>query len=95
MLVFTGKNLFRNLESGKNNQFPKDTVYRFLNSQNFNWRKFLLLLYSTITKNVIVPLTSDDRVNVLELFAKIREHMPINLLKASAFLPLLGQMVIL
>ncbi len=55
--IFIGKSLFRNLESGKNNQFSKDTVYRFINSPNFNWRKFLSLLSSSIIKNVIVPLT--------------------------------------
>jgi len=66
LLVFTGKNLFRTLES-KNIEvsFAKDTVYRFLNSTHFNWRKFLLLLSSSIIKNDIEPLTSDDRVNVL------------------------------
>ena len=66
LLVFTGKNLFRTLDS-KNTQisFAKDTVYRFLNSANFNWRKFLFLLSSSIIKNEIEPLTSEDRVNVL------------------------------
>lgn len=66
LLVFTGKNLFRTLDS-KNTQisFAKDTVYRFLNSTNFNWRKFLFLLSSSIIKNEIEPLTSEDRVNVL------------------------------
>lgn len=47
LLVFTGKNLFRTLDS-KNTEtsFAKDTVYRFLNSTHFNWRKFLFLLSS-------------------------------------------------
>ena len=42
LLVFTGKNLFRTLDS-KNIEtfFAKDTVYRFLNSTHFNWRKFV------------------------------------------------------
>ncbi|HZK70531.1 MAG TPA: transposase [Clostridia bacterium] len=66
LLVFTGKNLFRTLDS-KNieTSFAKDTVYRFLNSTHFNWRKFLLLLSSSIIKNELDPLTSTDRVNVL------------------------------
>ena len=91
LLVFTGKNLFRTLDS-KNieNSFAKDTVYRFLNSAHFNWRKFLLLLSSSIIKNEIEELTSKDRVNVLivddsfysrtrsksvELLAKVFDHV--------------------
>ena len=42
LLVFTGKNLFRTLDSENiETFFAKDTVYRFLNSAHFNWRKFL------------------------------------------------------
>ncbi|MBU3146999.1 transposase, partial [Clostridium sp. CF012] len=91
MLVFTGKNLFRTLDS-KNTEtfFAKDTVYRFLNSAHFNWRKFLLLLSSSIIKNELEELTSPDRVNVLivddsfysrtrsksvELLAKVFDHV--------------------
>ncbi|MBU3191388.1 transposase [Clostridium bowmanii] len=66
LLVFTGKNLFRTLESkDTKGSFAKDTVYRFLNSTHFNLRKFLLLLSSSIIKNHLEPLTSKDRVNVL------------------------------
>ena len=91
LLVFTGKNLFRTLDS-KNTEtsFAKDTVYRFLNSTHFNWRKFLFLLSSSIIKNDIESLTSKDRVNVLivddsfysrtrsksvELLAKVFDHV--------------------
>ncbi|WP_099192871.1 IS4 family transposase [Tepidibacter mesophilus] len=66
MLIFTGKNLFRTLDSSNTNiNFSKDTVYRFLKSTRYNWRKFLLLLSSSIIKNEVIPLTSEDRVNVL------------------------------
>lgn len=64
-LIFTGKNLYSLLETKNSLPFSKDTVYRFLNSCSYNWRRFLLLLASNIIKNVINPLTSDDRVNVL------------------------------
>lgn len=91
LLVFTGKNLFRTLDS-KNTEtsFAKDTVYRFLNSTHFNWRKFLFLLSSSIIKNELEALTSKDRVNVLivddsfysrtrsksvELLAKVFDHV--------------------
>lgn len=90
MLVFSGKNLFRTLDSENSTEFSKDTVYRFLNSPNFNWRKFLLLLSSSAIKNFINPLTSKDRVNVLivddslysrsrsksvELLARVKDHV--------------------
>ena len=91
MLVFTGKNLFRTLDSkNKETSFAKDTVYRFLNSTHFNWRKFLLLLSSSIIKNELESLTSTDRVNVLivddsfysrtrsksvELLARVFDHV--------------------
>lgn len=91
LLVFTGKNLYRTLQSGVDNNSPaKDTIYRFLNSCQYNWRKFLLLLSSTIIKNTVSPLTSDTRVNVLilddslysrnrskavELLARVRDHV--------------------
>lgn len=91
MLIFNGKNLFRTLESkNSTSEFCKDTVYRFLNSTSYNWRKFLLLLSSKIIKDKINPLTDDDRVNVLiiddsyysrarsksvELLAKVFDHV--------------------
>lgn len=91
MLVFTGKNMFWLLHSGKTPDGPaKDAVYRFLNSAHYNWRKFLLLLSSAVINNHITPLTSDDRVNVLilddslysrnrskkvELLAKVYDHV--------------------
>lgn len=88
MLVFTDKNFFRTFESKKNSDFAKDVVYRFLNSSSFNWRKFLLS--SKIIKNVIIPLTSKDRINILvvddslynrsgsksvELLARVRDYI--------------------
>lgn len=98
------------MESGKSNEFSKDTVYRFLNSPNFNWRKFLLLLSSSIIKNIIAPLTSEDRVNVLIVDDSLYSRLGVNLLnclqefvtmltidmlKAFAYLLLDGQMVTL
>lgn len=103
MLVFTGKNFFRSLENSENSPFSKDVVYRFLNSSTFNWRKFLLLLSSTIIKNVIVHLTSKERVNVLvvddslysrsrsksvELLARVRDHVAHKYVKGFRMLTL-------
>lgn len=91
MLVFTGKNLFRYLQSDvRSASFGKDSIYRFLNDCHYNWRKFLLLVSSQIIKTRIVPLTSEKRINVfiiddslfsrarskaVELLARVKDHV--------------------
>lgn len=91
LLVFTGKNLYRLiLTQNCNEQLPaKDSIYRFLNSAKYNWRKFLLALSSAIVRD-ISSLTSEDRVNVLilddslysrnrsktvELLSRVKDHI--------------------
>jgi len=90
MLVFTGKNLYRTLQASKDYEQPaKDSVYRFLNSTRYNWRKFLLTLSSLIIRETVSILTSADRVKVLifddslfsrnrskavELLARVYDH---------------------
>ena len=89
-LIFTGKNMFRSLQITESNaEFYKDTAYRFLNSVNANWRKFLHLLSAAIINKELVPLTSkktakvfiaDDslynrnRSKKVELLAKVHDH---------------------
>ncbi len=88
ILVFSGKNLYRTFISREQHSFGKDTVYRFLNSSRYNWRKFLFLLSSSVIK-ILSRLTNDDRINVLvvddsyydrnrsknvELLSKIHDH---------------------
>ena len=73
-LVFTGKNLFRTINSEESLEFKKDVIYRFLNSPHFNWRKFLFLLSSSIIGNIVSPLTSEDRVNVLVVEDELSEE---------------------
>lgn len=64
-LVFTGKNLFRYLQAdASGNEIGKDTVYRFLNSVNTNWRKFLHLLSAAVICKEIRPLTSEQTPKV-------------------------------
>mgnify|MGYP005839848801 CR=1 FL=1 len=91
MLVFTGKNLFRYLHSDVSPApFGKDSIYRFLNDCHHNWRKFLLLVSSQIIRTRILPLTSEERINVfivddslfnrsrsraVELLARVRDHV--------------------
>jgi hypothetical protein len=91
LLVFTGKNLYRTLQSDTR-EYPHkgDTVYRFLNNARHNWRKFLLLFSSGIIKEFLKPLTSEDRDDVLiiddslfsrnrskavELLARVYDHV--------------------
>jgi hypothetical protein len=91
LLVFSGKNLYRTLQSETDSGMPqKDTIYRFLNSCRYNWRKFLLTLSSTIIKETIEPLKPHSWKNVLilddslysrnrskavELLARVRDHV--------------------
>jgi len=66
MLIFTGKNLYRVLQADTADGLPaKDSVYRFLNSTRYNWRKFLLALSSLIIRETVSTLTSDEREKVL------------------------------
>ena len=89
-LVFTGKNLFRLLESPESpDGIGKDTVYRLLNSVSANWRRFLLLLSTRIITRRLLPLADDetrpvliaddtlysrDRSRKVELLARVHDH---------------------
>jgi hypothetical protein len=89
-LVFTGKNLFRYLQAdASGGEIGKDTVYRFLNSVNANWRKFLHLLSAAIIRKQLLPLTSEqtpkvfivddslynrNRSKKVELLARVHDH---------------------
>jgi hypothetical protein len=89
-LVFTGKNLFRYLQAESSGvEIGKDSVYRFLNSSNANWRKFLHLLCATVLSKRLLPLTAKETHKVLivddslynrnrsknvELLARVHDH---------------------
>ena len=64
-LVFTGKNMFMNLESKDSSAIPfgKDVIYRLLNSTAINWSRFLYLLSSKVINNHMTDLTDKSRVN--------------------------------
>jgi hypothetical protein len=90
LLVFNQKNLYQTLLKGDSaTHLGKDTVYRFLNSSRYNWRRFLLLLGNQLIDTKLAPLTSEDRVNVfilddslysrarskaVELLANVHDH---------------------
>ena len=45
--------------------FAKGIVYRFMKMVQINWIHFTTILASRIIKDAILPLDSEDRVNVL------------------------------
>ena len=63
-LVFMHKSLFQALRSDVTDKIAKDTFYRFLNSCNINWRRFVLLLAGKVIHEKIETLTDPNRVNV-------------------------------
>ncbi len=90
-LAFTGKNLFRLLESADTPEgIGKDTAYRLLNSVTANWRRFLLLLSTRVIVQRLLPQTDEattkvliaddtlyrrDRSKRVELLARVHDHV--------------------
>lgn len=90
LLIFSNRSMYMCFITGKNTpSFAKDTVYRFMKMLQINWIRFTTILASRIIKEAIVPLDSEDRVNVLtiddsmfernrskkvELLAKVYDH---------------------
>lgn len=63
-MVFTHKSLFRALHSDETDNIAKDTFYRFLNSCNTNWRRFVHFLAGKVIREKLENLTGPERVNV-------------------------------
>ena len=63
-LVFMHKSLFQVLRSDGADNTAKDTFYRFLNSCNINWRRFVHLLAGKIIHEKLENLTNPERINV-------------------------------
>ena len=90
LLIFSNRSMYMSLITGKNTpSFAKDTVYRFMKMLQINWIRFTTILAARIIKDAIVPLDSEERVNVLtiddsmferdrskkvELLAKVYDH---------------------
>lgn len=89
-LVFSNRSMYMSFITGKNApSFAKDTVYRFMKMSQINWIRFTTLLAGRIIKEAVLPLDSENRVNVLtiddsmfernrskkvELLAKVYDH---------------------
>ena len=63
-LVFMHKSLFQAIRSDGTSNIAKDTFYRFLNSCNINWRRFVHFLAGKIIRDKLEGLTTPERVNV-------------------------------
>ena len=68
LLIFSNRSMYMSLITGKNApSFAKDTVYRFMKMTQINWIRFTTILAARIIQDAIVPLDSEERVNVLTL----------------------------
>jgi hypothetical protein len=101
LLVFQGKNLYRFLASFRSKaEFSKNSVYRMLNGQKYNWRRFIHSLSAKVI-DFIRPLTGPERVKVLilddtiiprnrskkvELLAKVHDHTSMKFKKGFSLL---------
>lgn len=88
-LAFIGKNLYEGVVRNKHIKIGKDAVYDFLNSPNYNWRRFTLLFFSKIYFIIIKFLdNSSEEVLILddspyernrskkvELLARVYDHV--------------------
>jgi len=90
LLIFSNRSMYMNLITGRNTPaFAKDTVYRFMKMMQINWIHFTTILASRIISDAVLPLDSEERVNVLiiddsmfernrskkvELLAKVFDH---------------------
>ena len=88
-LVFRNRSMYMDMLKDGGIGFGKDTVYRFKDSIHINWLRFTSLLSSTIIRQAIDPLTSDDRKSafivddslfgrdrskLVELLARVYDH---------------------
>lgn len=90
MLVFRDRSMYMDmLMNNSIADFGKDAVYRFMKNIHINWNRFTALLTAEISTQVMIPSTSEDRVNAfivddsvfsrnksksVELLAKVYDH---------------------
>ena len=89
--VFADRSMYMQMKTGRwQEEFGKNTYYRFLNSAKINWERFTKLLAARIIREAIQPLTSEVRKDVFivddtlyrrtgykktELCARVFDHM--------------------
>ena len=63
--VFADRSMYMQMKTGRwQEEFGKNTYYRFLNSAKINWERFTRLLAARIIVEAIQPLTSEARKDV-------------------------------
>ena len=68
LLIFSNKSMYMCFITGKNTpSFAKDTAYRFMKMLQINWIRFTTILATRIIKEAVIPLDSEERVNVLTI----------------------------
>ncbi|MGN0473673.1 MAG: transposase [Acutalibacteraceae bacterium] len=63
-LAFINKNIYRETTLNPQKGKSKNTIYRFLNSKVYDWCKLLYIIAMQVI-SIIIPLTSENRKNVL------------------------------
>ncbi len=64
-LIFCDRSMYMQMKTGTfEENFSKNTVYRFLNNAKTNWQRFTTLLSSSIIQGFLKPLTSEERKDV-------------------------------
>lgn len=103
LLVFQGKNLFRFLQNSHTDKVNcKNTYYRFLSNNSFNWNKFLSILSFKVTL-YFTSLTKSNRIKVfviddtvfnknlsknVELLSKVYDHVNHSFVRVFSMLTL-------
>ncbi len=68
LMIFSNRSMYMCFITGKNTpSFAKDTVYRFMKMLQINWMRFTTILAARIIKEAVIPLDSEERVNVLTI----------------------------
>jgi hypothetical protein len=63
--IFVGRSMYMQQRTGSfQEDFSKNTFYRFLNSTKTNWLRFTSLLAADIVNNDLKDLTNEERTNV-------------------------------
>ena len=72
--VFAGRNMYMQQKTSSFKEvFSKNTFYQFLNSPKTNWLRSTTLLSKKVA-DIIVPLTSEERVNAFVVDDSLSER---------------------
>ena len=103
-LMFADRSMYMQIRTGRfDENFSKNTVYRFLDNAKIHWERFTTLLSERIVNGFLRPLTSDERRDVFifddstfrkrgykktELVAKVFDHVEMKFIMGFRMLTL-------